>query len=281
MNYFEFSHKCLPKIGAHRGYRSIRPENTLSAFKASLGHCHFIELDVQMSRDGVAVIHHDDELGRTNNPGEYKNGQPGSSMRVDTWDLDSLRKLDFGSWFLKADPFKTLEKGLVLPDELKPILPQPLMTLKELLSWRNTVGIPLNIEIKDQQGHHHDSIIVDKVLEAIREAGCTDQILISSFRHDYLKQIVKKMPEIPIGVLQEENNPEDLLQYLATLGAAAYHPDIEIISEELIHTLRQSGFGVNIFTVNNPNDQKRLLRAGASSVITDFPVLAIAESTAV
>ena len=42
-------------IGAHRGFRACRPENTLSAFKASLGRCHFIEIDVG-GGDGGWVI---------------------------------------------------------------------------------------------------------------------------------------------------------------------------------------------------------------------------------
>jgi glycerophosphoryl diester phosphodiesterase len=278
MNFFEFSQKCQPMIGAHRGFRSIRPENTLSAFEASLGNCHFIELDVQMSGDGVPVIHHDDKLGRTCTLLELNNRQTDSSMRLDTWDLSSLRRLDFGSWFLTADPFKTLQKKEVLASELKPILPQKLMTLSELLAWRNKAGIPLNIEIKDQLGGYHDHTIVDKILAAIRDAGCADQILLSSFRHDYLKQVKKKMPGISLGVLQEKNNPDNILQYLTKLGAAAYHPDMDIISEDLIHTLRQNGFGVNVFTVNDLDDQRYLLRAGATAIITDFPDITITRS---
>lgn len=52
-------------IVAHRGDQSVAPENTFAAFDAALGagftHC---ETDVQLSRDGVALILHDEKLGR-------------------------------------------------------------------------------------------------------------------------------------------------------------------------------------------------------------------------
>lgn len=264
-------------VGAHRGCRSIRPENTKCAFEASLGRCHYIELDVQISRDGIPVIHHDDELGRTCNLNKAYLKAEKDPPRIDSLELAELREFDFGSWFLTTDPFSSLAKGLVEAKHLTPLLPQPILTLKELLEWRNVVQIPLNIEIKDQEGNIHDNTIVDTVLRAVREAGCADQILISSFRHDYLRQVVLKMPGIPVGVLQEGHHPDDLLQYLRKLGASAYHPDVEITSEALIRELRQNGFGVNIFTVNDAEVQRQLLRDGATSVITDFPDLAVTD----
>lgn len=258
-------------VGAHRGFRSIRPENTLSAFDASLGHCDFIELDVQMSRDGVAVITHDDVLGRTCNVLETAVRLGKKSLRVDHWDLAELRQLDFGSWFLKSDPFKTIEKGEVDPETIQTILPQPLLTLVELLEWREKVQIPLNIEIKDQIGGTHDTTVVDAVVHAIGEANCVSDILLSSFRHDYLRKVRRQWPEIALGALQEDEHPDDLISYLTELNVDAYHPDVEIITGEIIRDLRRNGFMVNVFTVNDKVTEQQLFADGATSVITDFP----------
>lgn len=144
MNFFTHRTECFPMIAAHRGFRSIRPENTLCAFDAAIDHCHYIELDVQVSSDGVPVIHHDDVLGRT-----CDISQP---ARVDECSLAELKEYDFGSWFAQADPFKTLANGYVAKEDLDAVVPQRIMTLRELLQWRCTTKIPLNIEIKDQQG---------------------------------------------------------------------------------------------------------------------------------
>ncbi|MFW2366907.1 MAG: glycerophosphodiester phosphodiesterase [Desulforhopalus sp.] len=260
-------------ISAHRGYRGIRPENSLCAFEASLGHCHFIELDIQMSRDGVAVIHHDPLIGRTSNGRILAKKLKKSTLRIDEWDLAELRQLDIGSWFLTADPFNAINEGLVNPEELNALMPQQIMTLTELLRWREKVQIPLNIELKDQRGRRHDRAIVNSVLDAIESAGCADMVLISSFRHDYLRRVKKRMPELPIGVLEKIRQPDNLLSYLADIGADAYHPKAQIIDDQTIQLLRSKGFGVNIFTVNDSATQQKLFAAGASTIFTDFPCL--------
>src|SRR5699024_8256645 len=56
------------KALAHRGYPIKYPENTIKAFEASyeLGFTH-IELDVQLSKDGIPVIMHDQTINRTTN----------------------------------------------------------------------------------------------------------------------------------------------------------------------------------------------------------------------
>lgn len=272
MNFFRNPGDRL-LIAAHRGYRSIRPENSLCAFEASRGHCHFIELDIQMSRDGIAVVHHDTLVGRTSDGRELAKKLGKRSLRIDEWDLAELRQLDIGSWFLKADPFGALQSGLVAPEEVRPLLPQRILTLTELLDWRNRVEIPLNIELKDQRGRRHDRAIVDCVLDSINSASCADMVLISSFRHDYLRQVKRRYPELAIGVLQEHRHPDNLLTYLKELDADAYHPDAEIIDEKTIRLLRSAGFGVNIFTVNDPKAWKMFFTAGATALFTDFPSL--------
>ena len=88
-------------------------------------------------------------------------------------------------------------------------------------------------------------------------------------------QVKQRSPSLPIGVLQEEHHPADLLRYLADLDADAYHPEAAIADAELIGRLREGGFAVNIFTVNDRSEQLRLFGLGATSVFTDFPDLTV------
>ncbi len=78
--------------------------------------------------------------------------------------------------------------------------------------------------------------------------------------------------------MQKEYHPDDLFTYLSKLGANFYHIQFEIVSDELIRELRQKGFGVNIFTVNDVDFQRRLLKAGVTSIMTDYPDLSVVES---
>src|SRR6195256_4622602 len=55
-----------PLVFAHRGGSALAPENTMAAFDNGLAlGADGLELDVRLSRDGVAVVHHDRTLDRT------------------------------------------------------------------------------------------------------------------------------------------------------------------------------------------------------------------------
>ncbi len=262
-------------IVAHRGFRAHRPENTLSAFTASLNRCHFIEADVQVSKDGVPVVFHDSTLKRTTDAmiQAQRLGLP--SLRVSSWRLDQLRELDAGSWFLEADPFAALASGTISAADLEALLPQRIMTLQELLEWAMRHKMPVNIEIKDQQKTRHDQHVASLVLDTIQLTGTAAMVLVSSFNHDYLFQCRALAPHISVAVLQNEQHPPRLIDYLHAIGASAYHPSDAITDRTLIRTLRAAGFGVNVYTVNDKDRQRQLFADGASAVFTDFPELPV------
>ncbi|MEA2092093.1 MAG: glycerophosphodiester phosphodiesterase family protein, partial [Campylobacterota bacterium] len=135
MSFLElFKHPNL--IGAHRGSRSLRPENTLSALKKSIGHCDFIEVDVQLSNDGVPIIIHDKTLERTTNVNEIEAYKARTPYRVSDFTYDELCGLDYGGWFYK--------------DQNKF---EPLLSLEKVLEFIKENQLFINIEIKDM----HDS----------------------------------------------------------------------------------------------------------------------------
>lgn len=80
------NHLCV----AHRGFSGIAPENTMAAFKLALEQpfVHWVELDVQLSKDGVPVVIHDFTLERTTN----------GTGKVKDSDWKALQQLDAGSW---------------------------------------------------------------------------------------------------------------------------------------------------------------------------------------
>lgn len=258
-------------IGAHRGFRALRPENTLSAFTASLGRCHFIEIDVQICRDGIPVVIHDPSLKRTTSAALQAKSLGLASLKISSWDLRRLKELDAGSWFLEADPFATLASGMVSATDLQALMPQHIMTLKEMLEWALRHKIPVNIEIKDQQKTPFDQHAASLVLDVIQQTGAATMVLISSFNHDYLFQCKSLAPHISVAVLQDDAHPPELIAYLRAIGASAYHPSDAITDRNLIRTLRAAGFGVNVYTVNDKERQHKLFTDGATAIFTDFP----------
>ena len=101
-------------IAAHRGARSLAPENTLAAARLALAAgARMWEIDVRMSRDGEIVLIHDPNLERTSDaPGKFPGRSP---WLVHDFTLDELKTLDFGSWFSETDPFGQIAAGKISP----------------------------------------------------------------------------------------------------------------------------------------------------------------------
>lgn len=272
MTFFDNFHS-IELIAAHRGYRAAYPENTFSAFQASIGRCHFIELDVQMSKDLVPVVFHDPTLERTSNAKAVRQLLGIKSLNVNDWNIEQLRMLDVGSWFYQTDPFNTLSNGISPEKRLSSSLPEKIMTLEEVLLHPVLRKIPINVEIKNQKGLKQHKTVAETVVDLVNRTGSTARVLISSFNHDYLVIAKTFAPKISLGVLQDSSHPSDLVEYLRSIGAAAYHPSNAIVDDRLFKELRPAGIGVNVYTVNSRERQKQLFRMGATAIFTDFPDL--------
>ena len=252
MNFLElFKRPFL--IGAHRGSRSLRPENTLSALKKSIGHCDFIEIDIQLSKDKIPIVMHDDTLERTTNIKEleaYKSRKP---YKVSDFSYEELHTLDYGSWFYK--------------DKIKP---EPLLTLKNTLKFIKENQLFINIEIKDMNNSFNDDEVVSLIVKEIDESNTKDLVLISSFRHEYLTLLKETNSDIPTAALVENKHPKDLINYLKSLRVSAYNFNDELVDKITVDKLKNSGFYVNIYTVNDPIRRQQLFDMGVNGVFSDY-----------
>ncbi|OHD96442.1 MAG: glycerophosphodiester phosphodiesterase [Sulfurimonas sp. RIFCSPHIGHO2_12_FULL_36_9] len=239
-------------IAAHRGARSIAPENTLIALKNSIGKCDFIEIDVQLSQDGVAVIMHDDTLERTTNVNEIDVFKSRKPYRVCDFTVDELRTLDFGSWFYGDKNHK-----------------EPLLTLHDALKFIKENGLFLNIEIKDMHSCFSDEAVVETVVKEIKESDTHELVLISSFRHEYLKIMKEKLPDVPTAALVEGKHPDRVFEYLRGLKVDTYNLNDELVDKESVEKLREAGFFVGVYTVNDAKRAKELFGMGVNCVFSD------------
>jgi glycerophosphoryl diester phosphodiesterase len=249
MNFLELLKK--PNlIAAHRGDRSLKPENTLSALSSSIGKCDFIEIDVQLTKDLVPVIIHDDTLGRTSNVSNIEMFEERIPWRVSDFTLEELQSLDFGSWFnLKYEPLLTLEKALC---------------------YAKKEHLFLNIEIKDMSKTFSDDIVVKIIIALIKKTQTESLVLLSSFYHTYLPMCKKLSPHVPTAALQIYKHPNNLNDYLHTLQVDAYHPEDKITNKKTVAALREAGFFINVFTVNNTERREKLFEWGVNGIFTDY-----------
>ncbi|NKQ40207.1 MAG: glycerophosphodiester phosphodiesterase [Sulfurovum sp.] len=267
MNFMDqFSSNKL--VVAHRGYRACYPENTLLSFKKSLGKCDLIELDVGFSKDGMAIVIHDDTLDRTTDVASVDCFD--FPYNIVDYEYDMIESLDASSWFVRSDPFGTISQNIVSIQELQESPIQKIPTLKEVLIFLKQNNMPVNVELKDMSGTKFDALATEKVLDIIHDLDMVDMVIISSFNHAYLRQVKKVNPNICIAVLQIYENIENIVEYLKSLDASCYHPELGIANRRVVQKVSDAGIMVNVFTVNDPKDQERLYGYGARSIFTDF-----------
>ncbi len=260
-------------ICAHRGARSIAPENTLLSMKTARDcGAHCLETDVQMSKDGKLVIFHDNSLERTTDIGSNIFFTDRKIFNISQFTFEELNRLDAGTWFLENDPFGTVKSNTLTNTDIAIIKKQRIPLLEEILEYSKKYSFPVNIEIKDPGTPEVDIDIVDNVMKTLRKTQTTDLVLISSFQHEYLRRVRELDKDINMAFLVKKQHPENLIQYLKDLSVAAYHPKESLCSIDLITTLQNSGIRVNAWTINNMNKAKEFLKHGVG-VITDWPQL--------
>jgi glycerophosphoryl diester phosphodiesterase len=254
---------------AHRGARSLAPENTLAAARKGLEvGADMWELDIQMTADEELIVIHDSTLKRTSNVREvFPKRKP---WLVHKFTLDEIRLLDFGSWFRKQDPFGQIAAGMVAESDLASYVHQQAPTVREALTFTREHSWNVNLEIKDLGGNPDPRQVAKKILALVEDLEMLDSVLVSSYNQDYLAKLRETHPHIATGVLvsKPHPHPEKLLR---RLGAQAYHPRLSGFRPADIALLRPQGFRVHVWNVNDRKNMERLVRAGVDGIFTDFP----------
>ena len=207
---------------AHRGWSGRAPENTLSAIRLALAEprIHSIELDVQMTKDGVPIIIHDFVLGRTVNG----SGPVGSHTYAE------LRQMDAGSWF-----------GSEFQGERIPAFEEVLQEVKG--QGR------LNIELKTAGDLYPG--LEGKVVELIHRYRMQQDVFITSFNHEAVKRIHQIDPSVTTGLIFE-GRPVLLQEQLREAGASLVSMSYLYLTREFVVEMIESGIPVIAWTVNDP-----------------------------
>ncbi|NPA74185.1 MAG: glycerophosphodiester phosphodiesterase [Epsilonproteobacteria bacterium] len=266
MNFFDrFDKEHI--IIAHRGYRSIRAENTLDAFKEAIGKSDMFEFDVQYTKDFIPVVIHDDTLCRTTNAKSIFKDKV-SPYYVKDFTLKEIKELDNSEWFLKSDPFGTIDTGEIDTDTLYSLPNSFISTLDTILEFIKDEDFPANLEIKDSKYFDSEKIAKD-ISHRMRSADILDSCIVSSFNHAYLKLLKKLDKDIKIAALFEKEERAELLKYLKELDVDAYHIDKSLVKKDKIKLLKDNGIYTNVYTINDSEEKKSLFNEGVKGIFTD------------
>lgn len=249
-----------PRLFAHRGASGERPENTMAAFERAveLG-CECIELDVHAAQDGHVVVIHDETLERTTNGlgpvGEYS--------------LAALQQLDAGYRFSpdggRTQPFRASD--VVIP------------SLEEVLS-----GFPqvrFTVEIKQSEPPIEETVLA--VLNACDRAG---DVVLASKEDAVLTRTRKLAPDVATSFAYQEI--ADFIQRVTTGRLDDYRPPgqaiqippdykgIPLVTEATISAAHRFDLEMHVWTINEPDEIRRLLDLGVDGVMSDFPARLLA-----
>jgi glycerophosphoryl diester phosphodiesterase len=260
-------------IIAHRGARSLAPENTLAAARKALEvGADLWETDVVVTSDGELVLLHDDSLARTTNVKDrFPDRDP---WDVTTFTLDEIRLLDAGSWFVKTDPFGRIVAGEVTQEDLSAYRNEKIPTLREALRFTQDASFCINLELKRLPFPMKNFPVVEQVLSAIDDSNIDyERIIISSFNHKLLREVQVRNPSLTIQALIGHSELQSM--DWEGLEFKTYNFCNKLIDEKQVRALTEKRISVNLFTVNEEAEMLRFTQAGAAGLITDFPQSAV------
>jgi len=220
------------KIG-HRGAMGYEPENTIASFRRALElKVDAVELDVYCCKTGELVVIHDDKVGRTTDGKGY----------VVEKTFAELRSLDAG-------------KGEKIP------------TLEEVLDSVDKKAV-VNIELKGPNTAKPVSGVIGKY---IREKGwLADLFWVSSFNHYELRIFKELFTEIKIGALIT-GIPLDCAEFGKKLTVQSVNLCIKFITKDFVDDAHQKGMKVFVWTVNDPDDIKKMRALEVDGIFSNFP----------
>lgn len=235
---------------AHRGASGYAPEHTIPAYDLAVSSgADYIEIDLQMTKDGELIALHDLEVDRTTN-------RPG---RASLMTLKEIKALDAGSWFNEQNPQSAD------PSYEKLEIP----TLDEIFQ---RYGRTVNYYIETKSVGMEDKLI--HLLREYSILGSESKVIIQSFYSKSLKKIHQLEPGIPLIQLYRykeqaklsDRELKSLDKYAAGIGV-----NFDMVDEEYIKKAHSHGLAIHLFTVNTDEGIQRAVEVGADGVFTDYP----------
>ena len=275
-------------LQAHRGGLGLRSESTLASFGNAIRvGVSTLELDVQITKDGQAVVTHDRKtnaaLCRDTAPATPDDpAYPYVGKYVVQLTLAQVKTLDCGSTQRAGHPEQETVPGATIP------------TLKEVfdLVKRYDAPVRLNVETKVEASAPSETApqeqFVQVVAREVRAAGFLKRVTIQSFAWDALRRMRQVEPRLPIVALMEpwERRAEirrwlglDPADYGGDLVKAAdesLHPDAvspeqRLVTRQLVDGAHARGLDVIPWTVDDRPTMRRLIGYGIDGLITDYP----------
>ena len=208
-------------------------------------HADGIETDIQLTKDQIPVIIHDEHVKRTTNGTGY----------IKDFTYQQLLQLDAGSWF--SNKFSGTS----------------ILSLDAFLQWAKDKSLSLNIELKNNKiDYLHIEAIAYEMIDYYQLLNRT---ILSSFNPSSIKRMKHFSNEVHVAFLTSSRNKK-LVTAAKELGATDLHINYRLLNHSLVAQCRQINMPLRVFTVNKMYRISKCLHNKCSGLFTDVPDQALA-----
>ena len=240
---------------AHRGGRSLGPENTLYTYQRAVDlGVDVLEFDVHLTRDNHLAVIHDKTVDRTTN----------GSGAVESYTLAELQKLDAAYRWSddRGDAFPLRGKGIKIPSltEVFQIFPR----------------MRMNIEIKDPK-----PAAITSLCRTIQDYNMSQKVMIASFSAGALKKFRTTCPAVATSAgasealwfyaLQKVHLESAYSPNAQALQVPENYGDLQVVNNRFVEAAHARNMRVQVWTINDAGSMKRLLKLGVDGIMTDYP----------
>ena len=262
-------------VQAHRGGAGLMPENTIPAMKNALDlDVNTLEFDLHLSSDMQVVVSHDPYF----HP-RYSTRPDGSLIQPDdpkeylfTMPYDSIAKYDVGMRFVER-----------WPDQKKIPAVKPLAS--ELIDFTEAYAkkpVGYNIEIKSWPGDGEGTLwpdyktFCDICIPLLLSKNLGDRLIVQCFDTRSLEYIHEKWPDVILSFLTEADLT-DIGEILSMLSFTPrwWSPESSVVTKDNVKYCHDRGIGVVPWTVDDPEEMRRLVDCGVEAIISNYPDILI------
>jgi glycerophosphoryl diester phosphodiesterase len=249
--FFSFVPKGQVEIMAHGAGQGVAPTNTLLAAQtARRDGADVLEVDVQLTRDGVLLLHHDDTLDRTTDLS--------GPVAAYSWAQLSARDQG-GETVINGRNFSGAATKVARLDDVLAAVPEA--------RW--------NIEIKNPQ-----DLAATQLCKIIAQAGITKTVLVASFHDATLAKFRAACPDVATSMSPKEIQRFyiaarlGLARFVKTPAVAVQVPvaqgRIDLTNGRFINALKARNIKLHYWTINDEAQMRALIDKGADGILTDF-----------
>lgn len=233
-----------PKIVGHRGAAAVEPENTLRSFRRALADgAELLECDVHLSRDGVAVIMHDETIDRT--AADWSPRRSGALAQLTRAELDDV----------------VLDEGERIPN---------LADLLDLLEEAGEDAVPVYVEVKAVAAAEE---VARQLVERYGDRPGTfskSPVMVISFHPEALAAVHAAAPGIPFAYIVHEVH-DSTMATVTSLHAQCLSIRLSKATAEQVRVAHDAGLVVNVWTANTDEQLRKAVEIGADTITSDDP----------